>query len=135
MNSTKLIIPRLSLCVHLCDVISPEVNFLNGNVYNYREIRYFFKKKKQLFEELQLKNTSSNVSDSLQMNSACYIFKSHALDFKSYLKVLGNLESKICTFVETRYFIFQIISRTTKNVENSGARILNFYQVLFIYKK
>ena len=58
------------------------------------------------------------------MNSAWYIFKTHARDFESYLKFLGSLENKICTLVETGIFIFQIISRTTKNVENRGHTFL-----------
>ena len=67
------------------------------------------------------------------MSIVWYIFKTHARDFERYLKFLVNLENKIFTIVETRYIIFQIISRMVKNVENRGQAF--FYQALFIYKK
>ena len=66
----------------------------------------FFLRKNKFLEELQLENTSSNVLGFLQMNSAWYIFKTHTRDFESYLKVLRNLQNKICMIVETRYFPF-----------------------------
>ena len=65
------------------------------------------------------------------MNSAWYIFKTHASYFESYLKFLRNLQNKICTLVETRYFPFP---NYLKN-EKLRARVFNVYQVLFIYKK
>ena len=65
-----------------------------------------FLRKNKFLEELQLENTSSNVLDLLQMDSARYIFETHARDFESYLKVLRNLQNKICMIVETRYFSF-----------------------------
>ena len=69
------------------------------------------------------------------MISAWYIFKKHAGDFESYLKFLGNLENKICALVETRYFYFSVYLKNDKESWKSRARVFNFYQVLFIYKK
>ena len=65
-----------------------------------------FLRKNQFFIEVQLESTSSNMPDLLYMNSAWHIFKTHACDFESYLEFLGNLENKICTLVETRYFYY-----------------------------
>ena len=64
--------------------------------------------KKNVFsEELPLNNTSSNVPDSLQMNRIWYVFKTDALDFRSYFNTLRNLENKICMLMENRYSIFK----------------------------
>ena len=52
---------------------------------------------------------------------------SNVRDFKSYLKFLRNLENKICTPEKPGIFIFQIILRMTKNVENRGTRFSKSY--------
>ena len=83
------------------------------------EISYFLRNN-NFFEELQLENTSSNVPNFLYMNSAWYIFRTHARDFESSLKFLRNLENKICTLAETRYFCFTNYLKNDKNVENCG---------------
>ena len=54
-------------------------------------------------------------------------FGAHVRDFKSYLKFLRNLENKICTPEKPGIFIFQIISRMTKNVENRATRFSKSY--------
>ena len=54
-------------------------------------------------------------------------FGAHVRDFKSCLKFLRNLENKICTPEKPGIFIFQIISRMTKNVENRGTRFSKSY--------
>ena len=113
---------------------SHDVKFsFNGNVDYCRKISYFLRKN-PYFEELQLENTSSNVSDFLQMNSAWYIFKTHARDFDSYLRFLGNLENKTGTLVVTRYFYFSNHLKSDKESWKSRARVFKFYQVIFIYK-
>ena len=94
-----------------------------------------FLRKNQIFIEVQLESTSSNMPDLLYMNSAWHIFKTHACDFESYLEFLGNLENKICTLVETRYFYYSNDLKNDKECWKSWARPFNFYQVLFIYKK
>ena len=94
-----------------------------------------FLRKNQFFIEVQLESTSSNMPDLLYMNSAWHIFKTHACDFESYLEFLGNLENKICTLVETRYFYYSNDLKNDKECWKSWAWPFNFYQVLFIYKK
>ena len=73
-----------------------------------------FLRKNPYFEELQLESTSLNVPDSLQMNSTWYILKTDVRDFENYLKSLGNLENKIGTLVETRYFYFLFFKLSQK---------------------
>ena len=97
------------------------------------EISYFLRNN-NFFEELQLENTSSNVPNFLYMNSAWYIFRTHARDFESSLKFLRNLENKICTLAETRYFCFTNYLKNDKKCWKLWARIFYYYQVLFIYK-
>ena len=95
----------------------------------------FFLRKNKFLEELQLENTSSNVLGFLQMNSAWYIFKTHTRDFESYLKVLRNLQNKICMIVETRYFPFSNYLKNDKKCWKLQARVFNVCQVLFIHEK
>ena len=54
------------------------------------------------------------------MNSPLYIFKTRARDFDSYLKFFGNLENKISSFVETKYFSFSNYLKNNEKVENCG---------------
>ena len=120
VNSIKLIIPSLHFCVRLCENFGQcfifiwfgrlkqhllDVKFsFNGSVYYYKEISYFARKNLS-FGELQL-DIISGVLDSPQISIAWYIFKTHAHDFERYLKFLVNLENKICTIIETRYYYF-----------------------------
>ena len=121
VNSIKLIIRRLRFCVPLFENFCQRFIFIwfyrlkqhshevkssfNGNVYYYKEISYFARKN-LIFGEMQLDIILSRVPDSLQMSNAWYTFETHAHDFKRCLKFLVNLESKICTTVETRYYYF-----------------------------
>ena len=54
------------------------------------------------------------------MNSPLYIFKTRARDFDSYLKFFGNLENKISSLVETKYFSFSNYLKNNEKVENCG---------------
>ena len=121
VNFIKLIIPSSRFCVPLCESYGQHFSFIcfdrlkqhsqgakfsfHGNVYYYREISYFVRKN-LIFGELQLDLILSRVPDSPQMSIAWYVFKTHARDFESYLKFLVNLENKICTIIETRYYYF-----------------------------
>ena len=69
------------------------------------------------------------------MNGAWYIFKTLAHDFDGYLKFFVNLENKICLLVETKYFSFSYCLKNNEKCWKLLARVFNFYQVLFIYKK
>ena len=60
---------------------------------------------------------------------------SHAHDFDSYLKFLGNLKNKIGGIVETKYFYFSNYLKNDKESWESRARVFNFCQVLYIYIK
>ena len=58
------------------------------------------------------------------MNSPLYIFKTRARDFDSYLKFFGNLENKISSLVETKYFSFSNYLKNNEKVENCGHAFL-----------
>ena len=52
-------------------------------------------------------------------------FGAHVRDFKSYLKFLRNLENKICTPAETRYFYFSNCLKNDKECWKSRHALLS----------
>ena len=117
-NSPKLNIPRLSLCVHLCHVISHDFKFsFNGNVYYYWEFSYFSRKKNNF-----LKNFNSRTHHRMCLILCRWIVLGISLKrMPSFQKLFEGFEKsrrQNLYACGNQVFYFQMISRTTKIVEN-----------------
>ena len=134
VNSPKLNIPCLRLCVHLCHVISHDYKFsFNGNVYYYREFSYFLKKK------FFWKNFPSRTHYPMCLILCRCIGSGMSLKWMpSILKVIWILSEIWKTKSVCLWKTGILFSNDLKNNQQCWElqpRVFNFYQVLFIYKK
>ena len=135
VNSPKLNIPCLSLCVHFCHVILHVFKFsFNGNNYYYREFSYFLWKKKFF-----LKNFHSTTHHPMCLILCRWIGSGMSLKrMLSILEVILILweiwKTKFVCLWKTG-IPFSNALKNNRECWKLQSRVFNFCEVLFIYKK